>query len=117
MTSVAVFAPAKMGAPAMAMSRPMIRLATTMMPKTAMDTPTMPMTTVFHWRLSSVKSMRVPREVISSPTRSMPMAEVAESSKMVLGRPHQKPISRTNAMTSVADRTAFVFCATTSPKE
>lgn len=112
----AVLAPAKMGAPAIAMSWPIRKGATKTIRPTPAMTPTRLMTTVFHWRFSSGKSIMVPREVIRIPIRLLAMAVTAAVSKMSPGSPHQNAIRSVTAMTRVADRTARVFSATISPK-
>ena len=116
MISVAALPPAKIGAPETASSEPMSGEPARIIAPTAQMTQQREITTTFHCRLSSGKSMVVPRETIRTPAIRLPKPLICASSISVRGRtPLQKPASRISAIPSTVEKTALVFCAISSP--
>ena len=87
-----------------------------MMARVAPTTQTREVTTTFHCRRSSGKSMVVPRETMRIPAMTLPKPVTWASSITDRGRmPLQKPARSRIAIPSTVEKTAFVFWAMSSP--
>ena len=115
MMSVAALPPAKIGAPAIAILLPMNGRPISTIAATAPHTPHSAVTTTFHCRRSSAKSIVVPSDTMSRPAMMLPNPVICASSISVRGRmPLQKPASSRIAMLSTVENIALVFCAISS---
>lgn len=116
MMRVAALPPAKIGAPATAISIPMMGPPRRMIAATEPRTQQREITTTFHCRLISGKSIVVPRETIRIPAMRFPKPLIWASSISVRGKiPLQKPASRISAIPSTVEKIALVFWAMSSP--